>query len=191
MTHVNKHYIITCIFFVLFLFSVISGTVGPQCVPGALRSPKYRDHPEQRQSHSSDDEQKWQLRKWWAHTLDRWHLSIWNVSQHQARGVCVLTLGATQCAHTICLSAFALLYTSSVRELHLHCSIQRTLFMSLFTSASTCSIMAEREPLIWFSDATNVFLLQKIWPWIFRTDATASKWARLAYGVLCLTPTAV
>lgn len=47
---------------------LLSGTLGPQCIPGALRSPKHRNHPEQRQSHSSDDEQKWQLRNWWAHT---------------------------------------------------------------------------------------------------------------------------
>lgn len=126
------------------------------------------------------------------HTLDRWHharcLSIWTVSQHQFRGVCVLTLHATQCVHTICLSLCALLYMSSVRELHLQCSIQRALFMSLFTSASTHSIMA--EPLPWFSNATNVFHVQKIWPWNYRIDETASEWARLAYRVLCLMPTA-
>lgn len=129
------------------------------------------------------------------HTLERWHharcLSIWTVSQHQARGVCVLTLRANQCVHTICLLACAQLYMSSVGELHLQYSIQRTLFMSLFTSASTYSIMAEREPLTWFSTATNVFHVQKIWPWNYRADATASKWAGLAYRVLCLTPTAV
>lgn len=104
---------------------------------------------------------------------------------------CVLTLRATHCVHTICLSACALLYMSSVRELHLQCSIQRTLFMCLFTSASTYSIMGEMEPLTWFSNATNVLHVQKIWPWNYRTDAMASKWARLAYRVLCLTPTAV
>lgn len=190
MTHVNKHYLTFVYLFIFFKSQEPwdhSAYPGPSGAPNAettLNSGRRTPVMTSQRGNSGTGE----------HTLDSWHparcLSIWTVSQHQARGVCGLTLHATQCVHTICLSVCAILYMLSLREQHLQCCIQRALFMSLFTSASTYSTMA--EPLTWFSNATNVFYVQKIWPWNYRTDETASEWARLAlYRLLCLTPTAV
>lgn len=175
-------------FFLSFLFFT-SGTLGPRCVPGPLRSPKQRNHPEQRQSQSSDNEQKRQLRKRWAHTREMTqrtlfvHLNCQSTSGWKC--LCTRAQYDPVCTHDMCISV-----CRARGELHPQCPIQRTLFMSLFASASTYSIMAERQPLTWFSNATNVFNAQKTWPWSYRADETASEWARLAYRVLCLTPTA-
>lgn len=124
------------------------------------------------------------------HTLEKWHrarrLPIWTVSHRQARGVCVLTL----CVYTQYVYQCVLYCTCRACESYICSSLFKEHSMSLLTSASTYSVMAEKEPLTWFSNATNVFHVQRIWPWNCGADETTSKWARLAYRVLCLTPTA-
>lgn len=62
-------------------------------------------------------------------------------------------------------------------------SCPSSVFISLFTPSSTYLWRENGKSLTMFFP--NAFHVQKIWPWNHYADETASKWARLAYRVLC------
>lgn len=147
-----------------FIIFLISGTAGPQCIPGALRSLKHQDHPGQRQSHSADNEQTRQLWKWWAHSWDDAtsvfvHLNCQSTSDSEC--LCTRASCNRVCVHNMFISLRLLILYRTRRACSSYiCSaLLKINIISLSILASTYSIMAGREPLTVFSSMPWMFFM--------------------------------
>ena len=97
------------------LSCLFSGSLGPRFIPGPLRSPKHRHRPEQQQSHSSDDEQKWQVWKWWAHTRQMTPRTLFvhlNCQSTSGSGcLCTCAWCDPVCTHNMSIGACSIVHT--------------------------------------------------------------------------------